>query len=63
MKKIVIKVDKEAKITVETSGYSGKACQDATKAFEAAHKVLNDTPTDEMRRNQIKGNLNQQELS
>ena len=48
MKKIIIEVMPNGDTTITTQGYKGKACKEATKAFEAAFgTVISDTPTAE----------------
>ena len=36
MKEIKIIIAPDAKVTIETSGFAGSSCADATKAFEEA---------------------------
>ena len=48
MKTVKITISK-GQTKIETSGFSGSACQDATKKLEAAlGQTLTDTPTEEM---------------
>lgn len=43
MKKITVIIDKEGRVTAETTGYSGDSCKDATKLLD---KVLGGPATD-----------------
>jgi Protein of unknown function (DUF2997) len=48
LKKIKITISKQAKVKIETEGFSGSACQEATKALEKKLGIVtNDTPTAE----------------
>ena len=48
MKEIIIEVDLEGNVKIETRGYKGTACKDATKAIEKAlGAVTSDIPTAE----------------
>ena len=47
-KTIQVRISPQGRFTVETKGYSGTECRDASKIFENLGHVVCDTPTEEM---------------
>lgn len=54
MKTIEITVDAKGEVTVQTKGFVGASCRDATKSIEQALGIVqSDTPTAEMYQPQV----------
>jgi hypothetical protein len=49
MERIIVKIDRKAKVTLEVDGVKGTACTDLTKSLEnALGKTTSSVPTGEM---------------